>query len=377
MAHVLLVGKGAPERGGIPVFLEMLQRSALAGRHELSFLNLTHGDVPEGGRLSWSNIRRTVRDCCSVNRTAKQADIVHIHSALAPMVTLLRASLLAVAGRLRGARVVLHVHGGRFESAATGRMQDGALRLLLAPANHVIAVSPEGEARLLRILGRRRVTLILNGIETEAFGPVTASKALPRILYVGLLTPRKGVVDLMTASDLLLKRGIEHELLLVGGTPDEGAEAEQRVRTSAGSAARFLGPSTHEELPALYAQADVFCLASWWEATPLTVLEAMASGLAVVATDVGGIPQLVAHRQTGLLVPPRTPSSLADAIETLLGDSAVRAAMGQEGRRRARTHYDMSRVAHEIHQIYAALGSARRRHEDTTRPTASPPEAVA
>lgn len=374
MAHILLVGKGAPERGGIPTFLDMLQRSALAGRHELRFLNLTHGDAPEGGRLSWGNVRRTVSDCRSVSRTAKQADIVHLHSALAPLVTLLRASLLAVAGRLRGARVVLHVHGGRFESATAGRMGDRALRLLLAPANQVIAVSPEGEARLVRILGRRRVTLILNGIETEAFGPVTARTGLPRILYVGLLTPRKGVVDLMTASDLLLERGVEHELLLVGGTPDEGSGAEQQVRRSVGSAARFLGPRPHDELPALYAQADLFCLASWWEATPLTVLEAMASGLPVVATDVGGIPQLVTQDETGLLVPPRTPSSLADALEQLLGDRAVRTAMGQEGRRRARTRFDMSRVADEIDWVYDASGGARR---GRTRRTTHPSEAAA
>lgn len=354
MTRVLLVGKGAPERGGIPVFLDMLQRSSLGDRHDLRFLNLTHGDEPEGGRLSWGNIRRTVKDCYSVNRAAKQADIVHIHSALAPLVTLLRASLLAVAGRLRGVPVVLHVHGGRFQSTVGGRTRDRVLRLLLAPVNHAIAVSEAGEARLLGILGRRRVTLVVNGIETRAFGPGTGRRGVPRILHVGLLTPRKGVVDLMRASDLLVERGIEHELWLVGGTPDEGPEAEQEVRRSAGSAVRFLGPRTHEELPALYAQADIFCLASWWEATPLTILEAMASGLAIVATDVGGIPQLVTHGETGILVPPHSPTSLADALTRLIDDDAVRTAMGEEGRNRVRARHDMSRVAEDINRVYEA-----------------------
>ena len=370
MARILLVGKGAPERGGIPVFLDMLQRSSLRDRHEIRLLNVSHGGVPEGGRLCWGNIRRTVGDCFSVSRAAKHADIVHIHSALAPLVTLLRASLLALAGRVRGAKVVLHVHGGRFQSAGSGPLRDRLLRLLLAPMDHAIAVATEGEARLLDILARERVTLVVNGIETGAFRTAVARTGVPRVLHVGLLTPRKGVIDLMTASDLLVERGVPHELWLVGGTPDEGPTDEQLVRRSAGSATRFLGTRAPEELPALYAQADVFCLASWWEATPLTVLEAMASGLAVVATDVGGVPQLVTHGETGLLVPPRDPRSLADAIEQLLGHDAVRAAMAEAGKRRVQLRHDFSRVAEEIHQVYEASGGVRsvRAHQVSSSP---------
>src|SRR3954468_5527368 len=110
--RVLLVGKGAPERGGIPTFLDTLLGSRLAEEHDLRFLNLAHEGTPQGGPASVANIRRTLRDAVAVWRAARGVDVVHIHSALSPAVTIGRAGLLAVVGRLRGCAVVVHAHGG-------------------------------------------------------------------------------------------------------------------------------------------------------------------------------------------------------------------------------------------------------------------------
>jgi hypothetical protein len=96
MVSVLLVGKAAPERGGIPSFLEMLTTSELAQHHRLELLNLADGDAtPEGGRATWGNIRRTSRDVRRVWRAAHGRDVVHIHTAGAPVVTMARLGLLA------------------------------------------------------------------------------------------------------------------------------------------------------------------------------------------------------------------------------------------------------------------------------------------
>src|SRR3954447_24565524 len=99
---VLMVGKGAPDRGGIPTFLETLLHSRLAQEYDLRFLNVAHAGTPEGGRATVGNLWRTVRDAVEVWRQAAGCDVVHIHSALAPTVTVLRAALLAAAGRGRG-----------------------------------------------------------------------------------------------------------------------------------------------------------------------------------------------------------------------------------------------------------------------------------
>ena len=87
MDRVLLVGKGAPDRGGIPSFLHGLLGGELSRRYALSFLNVAHRGTPEGGRLSIGNVRRTLRDAAAVWRRAAGHDVVHINSALAPGVT--------------------------------------------------------------------------------------------------------------------------------------------------------------------------------------------------------------------------------------------------------------------------------------------------
>jgi len=183
------------------------------------------------------------------------------------------------------------------------------------------------------------------------------------VLYVGLLTPRKGVLDLVAASQLLFERGVDHELWLLGGTPDEGPIAEREVRSGLDGLdgrTRTLGTRAPEDMPAAYAQADVFCLPSWWEAMPLSVLEAMASGLPVVATAVGDASRLVQDGSTGFVVSPRDPVGLARALEVLLREPQRARSMGAAGRVRAREKFSSGVTAREISRLYLELEQARR-----------------
>jgi glycosyltransferase involved in cell wall biosynthesis len=351
MSKVLLVGKGYPDRGGIPTFLHTLQEGELGDLHEITFLNVAHFGTPEGGEVSAGNIGRTLRDARSVFRMAKGQDIVHIHSALAPAVTVGRAGLLALAGRLRGAKVVMHAHGGNIETWLTTRRTRNLMRLAMLPASHVVAVWSAGERTLGRALGPRRVSLIDNGVDVELFVPAEVDHRPPRILYVGLLTPRKGVLDLIQASRLLRDAGIEHELLLVGGMPDEGPEAARPVLDAAEGVARLLGTRPPKEMPAAYADADVFCLPSWWEAMPLSVLEAMSAGLPVVATDVGDVARLVTT-ECGFVVPAKDPRRLADALRSLLVDPELRRKQGEASRQRAVEAFSSTATALAIDRVF-------------------------
>lgn len=359
MSRVLLVGKGAPDRGGIPTFLETLLSSRLQEEHDLRLLNLAHTGTPQGGRLSLSNIRRTVQDVVAVWRAAGDRDIVHIHSALAPAVTALRAGLLSGAARARGCAVVLHAHGGAIQSWLNSPWRRLFMRLALRPADRVVAVWTAGREVLETVARRERVVLIDNGVPVTAAVPsrddAGGDHRPPRILYVGLLTPRKGVVDLLTASRLLRERGVRHELLLVGGTPDEGPSAEDEVRAAMDDSVKALGSRPPEQMPAAYADADVFCLPSWWEAMPLSILEAMAAGLPVVATDVGDVGRAVADGATGYVVPARDPEELAAALERLLTDHDLRRRMGAAGRERVAQRFSSAVTAAAVSALYAEL----------------------
>lgn len=332
MTRVLLVGKGPPDRGGISAFLQRLLAGRLAEEHDLSLLNLTRSGPPAGGRVTASNVTRTLADARAVRRAAGRGGIVHIHTALVPLVTLIRAGILVRAARPRRNRVLLHVHSGLVELWLHGPFRTRVTRFLLRPCDTVVACSEGSRAALAAVLPGR-VVLVDNGVDVEAFAPAPeAHGGKPRILYAGLLSPRKGVPELVRASRLLLDRGIDHELVLAGGTPDEGAEDERAARAEDSPAASWIGPQPHEAMAGLYREADVFCLPSWWEAMPLSILEAMATGLPVVATAVGDVPRVVRPGETGLLVPPRDAAALADALAELLEDPDKRRAWGRAAR---------------------------------------------
>ncbi len=354
MKRVLLVGKGYPDRGGIPSFLQMLVESELASRYRLDFLNVAHHGEREGGKVTTGNLFRTLRDARAVFARAKRQDIVHIHSALAPTVTVLRAGLLALAARSRGCTVIVHAHGGNIETWLRTPLRRRLLHVSMLPAHRVVAVWSAGERALQEALGPAKVRLIDNGVDCSRYAEPGTPHDPPRVLYVGLLTPRKGVLDLIEASRMLTAQGVPHELRLLGGTPDEGPDAAVPVHEAADGTATLLGTRAPEDMPQAYAEADVFCLPSWWEAMPLSVLEAMAAGLPVVATDVGDVSRLVTP-SCGHVVPTKSPHLVAEALRPLLEDVDVRRRMGAAARHRARSEFSSSATADAIGALYDEL----------------------
>ncbi len=354
-SRVLLVGKGPPDRGGISAFLQALLDSALPTRFDVVLLNLTREGVSRSGRLTKANVARTLTDVRSVWRAARARDLIHIHTALVPHVTMVRTGAMALIAKLRRCKTIVHVHGGRVALWLTSTRRRLLTRVCLAAADQVVAVSNGVGTLLSKSLGPDRVLVLDNGVDVASYGPPGPPNEPLRILYAGVLTPRKGLIDLFRASELLLRRGIRHEVIVAGGAPDEGPEAEAAVRSAATDAVRFLGPQPHESMPAVYQSADVFCLPSWWEAMPLSLLEAMATGLPVVATTVGDIPRVVESDVSGHLVPPRNPDALADALAPLLQDPSLRSTMGAAGRRRVEAGLTLQHTMDAVADLYAAV----------------------
>lgn len=358
--RVLVVGRGEPERGGIPTFMAGLFEGTLADSVEFSFVNLTpEGESDGGGAVSVANVARTLSDLRTVYAAASGADVVHIHSALAPAPTLLRAGLLAGAAKARGAAVVMHAHGGRVVDFVESRGARVLVRQCLGrPVDRVIAVAGSVTTALSPIIGSTNITTIPNGVDCARFVPrVGASHRPPRILYVGHLTTRKGVLDLLEASDMLASRGHVHEVHLVGGRSDDGAIAADRVADALAGAPDHVvqhGPSSAESMPSMYQEAEIFCLPSWWEAMPLSVLEAMASGLPVVASNVGAIDTMLgpSEARCGVTVAPQNPEALAGALEELLVNPVRRIELGERARKRAVNSYALDAVHESILHIY-------------------------
>jgi len=368
VARVLLVGKGPPDRGGIAAYLDGLLTGPSVGSHSVELLNLTRDEIPRSGRVTTANIRRTFADARLVWRAAPTADLIHIHTALVPLVTLIRAGLLALMARVRGVPVIVHAHSGKVQRWLTTPARRRLARVALAPATRVVAVSEGGRAVLAQALGDSRVVLVDNGVDIDdsvdaavdtdvdtALDPAPAPHdGAPRVLFAGVLTERKGLLDLFAASTVLAARGVDHEVWVAGGTPDEGADAEHTVRAAAPPSVRFLGAQPHAAMAGLYRSVDVFCLPSWWEAMPMSILEAAAARLPVVATHVGDIARAVIDGTTGFVVPTRDHAALASALEQLLRDGDLRRTFGLAGHEHVRRNFAASTMREALAALYDA-----------------------
>lgn len=231
----------------------------------------------------------------------------------------------ALAARALGKPCVVKVHGSDVNVVLAKPAPRAIAAGALAHADAVVAVSRPLAEEVVRIgVRRERVHVVANGVDTATFRPrdrADARRALgvdPEarvILYVGRLEPRKGTEDLMAAFERVRERVPEALLVLVGDGVSAPAARAHALRW--GTRGRVLGALPHEDVAEWMAACDVLTLPSWAEGTPNVVLEALASGRPVVATSVGGIPDVVDAR-AGILVPPRDARALADALVSAL-----------------------------------------------------------
>ena len=289
-----------------------------------------------------------------------RADLVHAHfwmSAWAAEVACRTLGLpLAVTFHALGA--VKRRHLGAADASPDARV--GIEARLAAVADRVIATCTDEVAELARQApDRALVSVVPCGVDLTRFtptGPREGDRSHPhRLVSLGRLVPRKGLEQVIEA----LTRLPSAELVIAGGEP--GVD-QDRLRLA--GLARGLGVADRvrlrsqvprSQVPALLRSADVVVCAPWYEPFGIVPVEAMACGVPVVASAVGGMLDTVAPGVTGLLVPPRDPESLAGAIGTLLGDRSLRHRMGGAAAVRARAHYSWDRVASRTAEIYAAV----------------------
>ena len=168
------------------------------------------------------------------------------------------------------------------------------------------------------------------GVDSDRFRPVPGSRAVLRVVLAARLLQDKGIREFIEAATLLQEQGVVAEFL-VAGAPDPGNPASLSAsELQAAGSVRWLGPVA--DMAGLLGGCDIGCLPSYREGMPKFLLEAMACGLACVASDVTGCREAVIDGETGLLVPPRDAQALAAALARLIGDADLRIRMGLAGR---------------------------------------------
>jgi glycosyltransferase involved in cell wall biosynthesis len=209
---------------------------------------------------------------------------------------------------------------------------------------------------------REKIRVIQNGLDPLPFERAQRGRIRPALgigqeetvlVCVANIRPAKGHEVLLDAAHLLKWESFSFSLWLVGDG-DLRPAIEAKVRASdLNQHVRLLG--RRADIPDILADADIFVLASHWEGMPGAIMEAMAAQLPVVATRVGGIPELVVEGETGLLVPPGDAAALATALKRLLTNPDLRRRMGQAGHQRITTHFRLEDKVREQEEVYIQL----------------------
>lgn len=266
-------------------------------------------------------------------------DIVH-HIALKPAAY---GALVAP----RGLRTVSTVAGLGYLSTSTqlrARILRPALRLVLTrlcrkPGARMVVQNPDDRAALIDsgVVGAERVAVIRgSGVDLDRFAPGDEPAGALTATMVARMLWSKGVREMVEAARLLRARGSNVRVVLVGEPDDENPESVPADDLRAWSRAGYIEwLGVRDDMPEVLRATHIAVLPTYREGLPMTLLEAAASGRAIVATDVPGCREIVRHGENGLLVPSRDARALADAIETLGHDPARRARMGRRGREMA------------------------------------------
>jgi glycosyltransferase involved in cell wall biosynthesis len=313
-----------------------------------------------------------VRDLLATIRLARiiraeRPAILHTHTAKAGAVGRVAALL---AGRRRPP-IIVHTFHGHVLRGYFGRLWTGVFRLLervLARITDVlVAVSPEVRDELVAfgVAPATKFRVIRLGIELdERLSPDGAARAETRrvmgvaderfvVGWIGRMTAVKRTDVVLESFRRLRDEGVDAVLCMVGDGPDR--QSVENLAGGLGIMRDSLFPGYQEDVGPFFAAFDVFVLPSGNEGTPVTAIEALASGCPVVATRVGGVPDVVTDGEDGFLVDPGDVEGLAASLARLANDPALRARMGGAGRERMRSRYAVDRLIDDVDRLYREL----------------------
>ncbi len=240
------------------------------------------------------------------------------------------------------------------------------LALKMQHADAVVCISQFARGQLMRISRPTdwpKFKLCRLGVDPLLFNFAprpqrTCREGTVRLLCVGRLTPAKGQVVLVQACAVLRELNLDFHLTLVGEGPDRGRIESEIARHRLGGQVRLTGAVGQAEVRQALGSADIFVLPSFAEGIPVVLMEAMASGVPCVSTPVNGIPELIAHRRTGLLATAGDVHSLVTELETLIREPALRAHLAQAARTKIEGDFDLQQNVRALGRIFANFSPA-------------------
>ncbi|WP_223149317.1 glycosyltransferase family 4 protein [Pseudoduganella aquatica] len=353
--RILMVGTGLQAHGGITAVIRSYLEVGLFEQWGVRYVSTYEGK----GKLT--QLRTIASALCRITGllAARRVDVVHVHSASRG--SFWRKSLVAALAFVFRVPYVFHLHSGEFPdfyAHGCGPLARAWVRLVLRRAARVVVVAPRWRADVLRIEPAARVAVVGNPVRVPPLlAPLRPERAdgAATVLFLGRLHEKKGIFDLVRAMPAVLSVLPATTFVFAGDGETEAIRAlatEQGVAHALRLPGWVDGAAKQQHLE----QADLFVLPTYFEALGVALLEAMACGVPVIATPVGGIPDFIDDGVEALLVPPGPGTALAAAIVAALQDRALRSRLREQAFARVAREYAFDAVLGQLRAIYAELG---------------------
>jgi len=343
---VVMIGTALPTRGGVAAVVRVYECQGLLSREDVQYI-ATHSD---GTRLEKLVVALRAMGRYWLALLLGRVTLLHVHSASGP--SFWRKCCFMLPTLALGKPVVLHWHGGGFVAffQRCNGVQQRLIRWVFRRCARVVALSPEWRDTLATYCPGSRVVVIPNPVEVPSMAAPLDLQP-PTVLFLGMVHVNKGIYDLLRAWREVVAQ-VPDARLQIGGVGDVEAAQAEAQNLKLGESVQWLGWVSGETKQQALRQSAMLVLPSHAEAMPMAVLEAMATGVPVVASAVGGIPQAVRDGVDGLLVQPKDPQGLAAALLQLLQDGALRRRMGASARQRIQEVFAAERLVPQIEQLW-------------------------
>lgn len=284
----------------------------------------------------------------TITKVAYRCDIIHAHWTLS-------AANACLGKRLHQKPILVTLQGSDIFQVPKQPIGAWLTRRILSCVDSITALS-RALVRAVSELGfsPSNISVIPNGVNTKEFFPISPNDRENIVLYVGSLIERKGVKYLISAMRDVFRRFPEFRLIVVGNGPERLELSKLADDMGIGEKVIFIGFQSHKEVRRWMQHARLLALPSLEEAQGVVLLEAMACGTPVVASCVGGIPDVITP-DVGMLVPPANAEAISSAIQNILGNPDLWYFMSQMARKRAVNYYDWNIIADQYIEIYKKL----------------------
>jgi glycosyltransferase involved in cell wall biosynthesis len=370
---ILILGPLPPTVGGITTFIEGILNSELNSKYELSTFDTqrpTYGLFKEVWdytlllRLGFLSLVKSLVWTFShlmifpIALLKNRPDIVHINTA--SYWVFWENGIYVLISKIFRRKVILHIHGGGFEDFynRSNSFLKFLLQEILIFSNKVIVLSPSWQSLILDVVPSNKVSVVENFVDFASIHELkneVSSKHILTVLFVGGPGAKlKGIFDVVNAASIVTQRYKDILFVLLACSGIKGLNALCEARGLA-SNIRILGYLYGAEKTKIFSESEIFLLPSYAEGLPITMLEAMAAGLPIIATSVGAIPDIIQDGKNGFLIKIGDYHTLAEKILVLANNQNLRSKMAKKNMELAQKNFEKSVILQKLGAEYDTL----------------------